>query len=151
MSFHFCRDIRIVVAQNCVIVKPSMDTVVENFSTVRLFVWMLYYVCLRSKLCVVKVIRLGRSLPPWAVTNRWMKRRWKEGHEIAAAVLCPFVQSEGENHADQKTMREQRIIPYQDDLGKSKCASVPQAAPVCAKTGDARKQDPAPHALICAA
>ena len=25
---------------------------------------MLYYVCLRSKLCVVKVIRPGRSLPP---------------------------------------------------------------------------------------
>lgn len=80
-----------------------------------------------------------------------MKRRWKEGHEIAAAVLCPFVQSEGDNHANQKIMRKQGIIPYQDDLGKSKCASVPQAAPVCAKTGDARKQNPAPHALICAA
>ena len=41
---------------------------------------------------------------PWAITNRWMKRRWKEGHEIATAVLCPFAQSEGENHANQKTI-----------------------------------------------
>ena len=45
-----------------------------------------------------------------------MKRRWKEGHEIAAAVLCPFVQSEGENHANQKTVQKQWNIPYQNDL-----------------------------------
>ena len=48
--------------------------------------------------------------------NQSLDEKTLEGHEIAAAVLCPFVQSEGENHANQKTMREQRIIPYQDDL-----------------------------------
>lgn len=48
--------------------------------------------------------------------NQSLDEKTLEGHEIAAAVLCPFVQSEGENHANQKTVRKQWNIPYQNDL-----------------------------------